>query len=175
MRNRWVRALALTAATATALIAGTVAPAQAGGPSAAFQRCQDGWAPNQQHLVSIVGTTSSVVVGSPNQFWAGDVYRIRASGTIHTSGLIWDNYTADGRFGDMAPFGDPAWPGPGLKKFSLVGAYGTDTGNMQFGTFTACIQVPSSRATTYLRMWMNDNVTSDNSGQWNISVDHYWV
>ncbi|GIH02189.1 hypothetical protein Rhe02_02560 [Rhizocola hellebori] len=174
MRIKWVRALALTAAATMVLVGTTVAPAQAGPPTA-FERCRDGLAPNQQHNVSIVGTQSSVVVGSPDQFWAGDVFRIQASGTIHTSALIWDSYQPDGRTGDRAPVGDPAWPGPNLKKFSLVGAFGPDRGNMQFGNFVFCVQVPSNRATTYLRMWINDDVTSDNSGQWNISVDHYWV
>jgi hypothetical protein len=117
------------------------------------------------------------VIGAPNEFKANDVFRYRATGTIHTSALPWDNYSPDGRTGDSAPNNDPAWPGPSLTKFSLVGGFGSDRASIQLGTGGPggtgnwyCIQVPRD---TYLRLAINDNMTNDNSGRWDISIDRY--
>ncbi len=169
-----VRALTVTAVAAASVLMFVATPASAKPPTA-FERCHAAAAPNQVHNISIIGDVSSVTVGAPDAFWAGDVFRLRASGTIHTSALVWDNYTPDGRAGDFAPLGDPAWPGPGLKKFSLVGSLGPGAANLQLGTYVYCVVVPSNWPATYLKMCINDNMTNDNSGRWDITIDHYWA
>lgn len=180
--GRSVRTTSLIAALAGLLSLAAPGNAAAAESSAgqstasAFERCRDGWTPNVTLQTSIAGHASTTVVGYPTQFWPGDVFRVRAVGTIHTSALPWDDYNANGRVGDPAPTNDAAWPGPGRTKFSLVGAFGNAVqGYMQLGTQTWCVEVPSWEGKTSLRMWINDNVTADNSGRWDIAIDQYYA
>jgi hypothetical protein len=172
-RGRTTRIMGFVAAFVAA--GAVLAPMASATPDSAFTRCRDGLAPSATYHTSILNSDTSAAVGIPTEFWPGDNFRVRATGVIHTSLLAWDNYTPDGRANDPAPTGDLAWPGPGLTKFSLVGALGDALpAPMFFGSQTWCIQVPPGGHTD-LRMWINDNMVSDNSGRWDITVDHWYA
>jgi hypothetical protein len=165
----------LTFIAAFVVAGAALAPVASAAPESAFTRCRDGLTPSATYHTSLINSDSSAAVGVPAEFWPGDVFRIRATGVMHTSLLPWDDYTPDGRAGDPAPTGDPAWPGPGLTKFSLVGAFGDMLPAYMFlGSQTWCIEV-SPGSHTDLRMWINDNKVSDNSGRWDITVDHWYA
>src|SRR5262245_29649896 len=100
-----------------------MAPAANASPETAFAHCRDGATPSATYHTSILNSDTSTAVGLPTNFWAGDYYRVHATGVIHTSGLVWDNYTPDGRTDDTASSTDRAWPGPGRIKFSLVASF----------------------------------------------------
>lgn len=170
-RRRRLRNLLALPAMLT-LLAGTVVAAQpaSASPESALAACRENRAV-PKHSLSIVNSQWSAFFGHPDAIWPGDVVRITATGSIKIGSWPWDP--------SYGPEGAPQWPdspyypAPNQPKYSLAGLFSPNVNHFRVGRDSGCVQY---RGTTkaYLALTQNDSNTADNSGNWSITVRHYW-
>lgn len=199
--RRWARRVVALAAVVAPVTAVLAAPGTAlAGPEEALARCEQRLAADhseQLHMDGGRGKNYPESGWNDDHVWTGDVIRVVADAEDTVDVDAWwaadgsDLFTPAGNLfsgalgrlvnGEIVPLApeDAApddWPAPGRAKYSLFGVLpGWNDVFFDFnGHQDVCLVVPGGVDGAKLTLAINDPGTWDNSGAWDVRVDHYW-
>jgi len=110
--------------------------------------------------------------GAPGAIWDGDIIQIVAVGVVKIDRWPWGPQYGPEGSGQYAPPGFPYSELGNTARYQMIWSFGAPS---IWETYHQGVCIQHFGQHTYLFAQMNDTNFSDNGGEWEVKIRHYWT